>query len=157
MTDDEFSLLVQRSTSLRQIILGMGLKGAGGNYATVKRRIVSLGLKTDHFLGQGHLRGKKNTWHPEMPLSEILVEHSPYKGGSFKLKNRLLSQGIFEHKCYECGLTEWRGQPTPLELEHKNGDGSDNRLENLTLLCPNCHALTATYRGRNIKPRWWNR
>jgi hypothetical protein len=157
MNDQEFSILVEASTSIRQILIGMGLKEAGGNYQTVKRRIAALGLKMDHFTGQGHLKGKENTWHPRTPLVELLVENSSYKGSTYKLKKRLLREGFFEYKCYGCRLTEWRGQPIPLELEHKNGRRSDHRLVNLTLLCPNCHALTPTYRGRNIKPRWWNR
>ena len=72
------------------------------------------------------------------------------------MKKRLLREGVFQRKCYGCDLTEWMGRPIPIELEHKNGDSTDNRLENLTLLCPNCHALTETYRAKNVKPRWWN-
>lgn len=138
----------------------VGLVPAGGNYLTIKRRIASLGLPTAHFLGQAHLRGKRNHWHPKQPLHEILVENSAYTNTD-DLKRRLLNEGLLERKCYACHLVWWRGEPIPLELEHKNGNRSDNRLCNLTLLCPNCHALTPTYRGRNVgpegRPRWWNR
>jgi hypothetical protein len=151
MNDDELAALVKRSTSIRQVLIGMGLKPAGGNYQIIKRRIAALGLATGHFLGKGHLAGKVNTWHPKTPLSAILVENSLYRGSTYRLKNRLLDEGVFERKCYRCGLSEWLGQPIPLELEHKNGNSSDHRLDNLTLLCPNCHALTETYRGKNIK------
>ncbi len=151
MNDEELALVVKRSTSIRQVLLAMGLKPAGGNYKVIQRRVSALGLATGHFLGKGHLAGKKCTWHPKTPLSEILVENSLYRGSTYRLKNRLLDEGIFERRCYGCGLSEWLGQPIPVELEHKNGNSSDNRLENLTLLCPNCHALTETYRGRNIK------
>lgn len=68
---------------------------------------------------------------------------------SHHLKNRFLAEGIFQHQCVSCNLTEWLERPIPLEIDYINGDRRDNRLENLRLLCPNCHALTETYRGRN--------
>jgi hypothetical protein len=159
MNDKEFAVIVQEARSIRQVLIRVGLAPAGGNYLTIKRRIASLGLATDHFLGQAHLRGKLNLWHPKRPLAEILVKNSSYMCTK-TLKRRLLREGVLERKCSACLRTRWRGQPIPLELEHKNGNRSDNRLCNLTLLCPNCHALTPTYRGRNIgaggRPRWWN-
>lgn len=64
------------------------------------------------------------------------------------IRNRLLSEGIKEHKCECCGLTEWLGHPISLELHHLNGIHTDNRLENLQVLCPNCHAQTDNYSGK---------
>ena len=81
------------------------------------------------------------------PLHLILVEHSNYQ--SNKLRKRLLNEGYKEPICESCFNEYWLGNPIPLELDHINGDNSDNRLENLALLCPNCHALTPTYRGKN--------
>lgn len=60
-----------------------------------------------------------------------------------------------DRKCSECGLSEWRGKRLPLEIEHKNGDHSDNTRENLMALCPNCHSLTLTWRGRNKSRGNW--
>lgn len=60
------------------------------------------------------------------------------------------SNSLF-HKCESCNLEEWLGNKIPLELDHINGVNNDNRIENLRILCPNCHALTPTYRGKNIK------
>lgn len=81
------------------------------------------------------------------PLAEILVVGSYYQ--SYKLKKRLLDDGLKQGVCECCGLNVWRGQAIPLELHHINGNNRDNRLENLLVLCPNCHALTDTYRGKN--------
>jgi Zn finger protein HypA/HybF involved in hydrogenase expression len=70
---------------------------------------------------------------------------------SHRLKQEILKVGLKEHKCENCGLNEWLGNPIPIELDHINGKNNDNRLVNLKILCPNCHALTPTYRGRNKK------
>ena len=77
----------------------------------------------------------------------LLIENSGWT--SHNIRNRILSEGIKEHKCECCGLTEWLGHPIPLELHHLNGIHTDNRLENLQVLCPNCHARTDSYRGKN--------
>jgi DNA-binding transcriptional ArsR family regulator len=65
------------------------------------------------------------------------------------LKWRLLREGLKENRCEECRLTEWSGKPLNMALHHVNGDGRDNRLENLKFLCPTCHAQTPNYGGRN--------
>lgn len=65
------------------------------------------------------------------------------------VKARLLSGGLKERRCEGCGLTDWQGAPISLELHHVNGDGHDNRLANLRLLCPNCHSQTDTWGGKN--------
>ena len=69
------------------------------------------------------------------------------------LKSRLLAAGLKENRCESCGITEWRGAPLAMALHHANGDGLDNRLENLVMLCPNCHAQTPNFAGRNRRLR----
>ena len=71
----------------------------------------------------------------------------------YHLKGRLLADGLRDPWCEECSISQWRGGPLPLELHHINGDPSDNRLENLQLLCPNCHSQTDTWGGRGKAPR----
>ena len=80
---------------------------------------------------------------------EIFCENS--KVSRNVLKKQLLTESHYIHKCNLCYLSEWRGKKIVLEIEHKNGNGTDNRKENLEWLCPNCHSLTPTWRGRNIK------
>jgi hypothetical protein len=67
---------------------------------------------------------------------------------SHKLRLKLIEDGVKERHCERCGNTEWFGEPIPVELHHVNGDRFDNRIENLQLLCPNCHALTDNHAGR---------
>ena len=70
---------------------------------------------------------------------------------TYKLKNRLLQEGYKKYQCECCGLSEWNNLPIPLELHHKDGNRTNHKLENLMLLCPNCHAQTDTYRAKNIR------
>ena len=148
-TDQQLIDAVRQSKSYRQVLNQLGLKEAGGNYATLKRRINELGLDISHMTGQVWNRGTAQALHVQ--IEEYLNNRRPIQ--TYKLKRRLMREGLFEHKCYSCGLTNWKGLPIPLELEHKNGNPQDNTLDNLTLLCPNCHALTATYRGKNKKSK----
>ena len=68
-----------------------------------------------------------------------------------KIRKKILSEGIKEHRCECCGLTTWLDQLIPLEVHHKDGNRSHNELDNFELLCPNCHALTDSYRGKNSR------
>ena len=147
-TEQQLRDACDRSMSIRSVLKELKLQPTGGNYKNIKSHIKSFGIDIGHFTGQGHLKGKTHTWAPKRPLEEVLVENSTYKT-SHSLKKRLFNEGVFQRKCYQCERTEWNGQPIPTELEHINGVNTDNRLENLTILCPNCHAQTDTYRGKN--------
>lgn len=81
-------------------------------------------------------------------LNEYLIDGSEI--GSTYLKRWCLKFELLRNECYECEITEWRGQPAPLELDHVNGIKTDNRLENLRILCANCHSQTPTFRWKNV-------
>jgi len=149
-TEEEFKLTLKESYSIRELIIKLGLKPAGGNYDVAKRRIRDLNLDTSHFT-QKKPKGRYN--NARIPTEDLLIKDSKSGITTHKLKLRLIEEGYFERKCYECGLKEWNGHPIPIELEHKNGDRYDNRLDNLSILCPNCHALTETYRGKNKRKK----
>lgn len=93
-------------------------------------------------------QGSKGIPHNRCHVSQYLFYGSTIT--SYKLKNRLIRDNYKEKKCEECNNTEWNGKEIPLEIHHKDGDKHNNVLENLQLLCPNCHAQTKTYRGKNI-------
>lgn len=148
-TDEQLRSAVKTSRSIRQVLGKLGLAQAGGNYTSIANQIERLQLDSSHFLGRGYRKGTTIPMVPKRPLSEVLVKNSSYQ--SYKLKKRLVDEGILEWKCGSCDLTTWLETDIPLELHHKNGLKSDNRIENLQLLCPNCHALTDTYRAKNSK------
>jgi len=146
---EQLTEAVKNSISIRQVITKLNLIPAGGNYATVKRYIEYYSIDTSHFKGQGHSKGKSVGF--KRPLDDYLS--NKFSIQSYKLKNRLLKENVFDRKCYSCGETSWLNSPIPLELEHIDGNHLNNNLDNLTLLCPNCHALTNTYRGKNISKK----
>lgn len=69
-----------------------------------------------------------------------------------KLRQKLIENGLKEEKCECCGLTEWMGKKIPLELHHKNMNHNDNSLDNLQILCSNCHSLAHEYSNTKGKP-----
>ena len=142
---DDLKNAVKNSHSIRQVLGRLGIVPAGGNYQTVKRRIAKYNIDISHFHGQAWNKGQ--IFGPIKPVSFYLTRDSIIQ--SFKLKKKLLSENVFEHKCSKCKQTKWLNHPIPIELHHIDGDHYNNELSNLTLLCPNCHALTDNYRGKN--------
>lgn len=148
-TDADLIRAVSSSKSIAGVLRSLNLIPAGGNYPIVQDKIKELNLDTSHFTGRGWNVGMKFKPNPPKPLEEILVNGVRYQ--SYKLLKRLENENIKPHICENCGLTEWMGKPISLELHHKNGDSLDNRLENLQVLCPNCHSQTDNYRGKKKK------
>lgn len=151
-TDEQLRTAVASSTSYAGVIRTLGLIAAGGNYDHVRRRMRELSLDTAHFTGQGWNVGRKFDPRPSTSLAEILVANR--WTGSHKLKKRLFLAGLRKPQCELCDWAERSMDGRiPVELDHINGDRNDNRLENLRILCPNCHALQPTHRGLNQKRR----
>lgn len=156
-TKEELEIAVKKSISFRQVLHFIGLKEAGGNYQQIKRYLKEYHIEHWHFKGQGWNLGNHGKVKPKYKLEEILVENSNFQ--SYKLKKRLFREGLKNEKCEKCGWAEkTKDGYIPLELDHINGNHSDNRLNNLRILCPNCHSLTYNYRGRKNKkkPEWRN-
>ena len=86
----------------------------------------------------------------KISLEEILVKNSSYSNTD-RIKKRLIENKLKENKCEYCGITDWNGKYISLQLHHVDGDRTNNSLENLKILCPNCHSQTDTYAARNIK------
>ncbi|HJT76738.1 MAG TPA: HNH endonuclease [Gemmataceae bacterium] len=148
-TDQDIIAAVHASFSIAGVLKRLGLSPTGANYQGMHAHFSRLGLDTSHFTGQAHLRGRHHSWTPSRPLTEILVKDSTYRTTS-DLKARLLKVGLLVNRCAICGSPpEWQGNPLVLVLDHINGNRSDNRLENLRLLCPNCNSQQPTFAGKN--------
>lgn len=137
---------VAGSRSIRQTLEKLGLRPEGG-YSIIRRDLRAFQIDTSHFRGRGWRLGETRPVSPPRPLSQLLVQDSPTS--TCQIRKRLLREGLLELRCQICATTEWLGRPLTLELDHVNGINNDHRLENLRLLCPNCHSQTDTFRGRN--------
>ena len=113
------------------------------DYKTLRNRA----LKLNCFVPNKGGKGTNKPSPKKIPIEEV---YNSKIYNSNRLRGRLISEGIKEHKCEYCNNKEWLGNPIPLELHHIDGDNTNNKLENLQILCPNCHTMTDNYRGKNI-------
>lgn len=132
-TKEKLEETVKHSISYSECLGKLGLRKAGGNYSHLQRNIDKFGIDTSHMLHQAANRGK---------------EFKPFEGllKTESIKKRLILE--LGHICTKCGLSSWMGQPITLELEHIDGNNRNHERSNLTLLCPNCHSQTPTWRNR---------
>ncbi len=140
-TEEALRAAVSDSHSFRDVVRRLGINNVGGNQAHISRRIAALGIDTSHFA--------QPKAGPKGARGNVLALRSPEEGRipGERLRRELLRVGVSD-RCAMCGCTDWQGNPVQMEVDHINGDWWDNRPENLRLLCPNCHAVTDTYRGR---------
>ena len=113
---------------------------------TFRRYAMKLGCYRPNQAGIGLPKRK-----PKMPTEMIISGNAPQMQ-SYKIKLRLIEEGYLTNKCVECGLTDtYNGKPIKLQLDHINGISTDHRLENLRIVCPNCHSQTNSYAGKNCR------
>lgn len=138
---------IHHSKSIREVLIFLGVSSKGGQYKTFHKFV------TDNDIDITPLKGKK--WAKDLRLKPRISTdeylNNSREIGSFRLKKRLLDEKILSPICSMCEGVTWIGHPIPLELDHIDGNHHNNNIENIRLLCPNCHALTDTYRGKNQK------
>lgn len=138
---------ISQSFSKREALQKLGIASQGGNYRVINKAIDLYNIDISHFRGKVWNKGR--TFGPKRPLSDYFSNQ--YSITSHALRVRLLDEHLKERKCEKCHLSQWKGRPIPLELDHIDGNHKNNNLSNLRILCPNCHSMTSTFRGRNKK------
>ncbi|MFD4139533.1 MULTISPECIES: HNH endonuclease signature motif containing protein [unclassified Streptomyces] len=146
-TRDVLEPVVAASTSMCEVLRRLGLEVVGGHHTHISRRVRALGIDTSHFTRPNRTGESRSRRTPQT----LLVEQTSGKARripSERLRQAMTALGVTE-RCALCRTEPfWRGCPLPLEVDHVDGDWRNNRLENLRFLCPNCHSVTDTYRGR---------
>lgn len=143
MTEKEkLEQLVKECNSFREILEKQGKAVSGDSVKLLKGKLDLYKIS--------YLFVKEKDVKKQVPLQEILVENSNYK--SSDLKKRLIKEGLKEDICEICGCTNiWNNNPLTLQLDHINGNHHDNRIENLRIICPNCHSQTETFGNKRSK------
>jgi 5-methylcytosine-specific restriction endonuclease McrA len=140
--------ILDNSKSYVELFDKMNLKVSKSLIKMLQYRIKKENLNREKFIDNT----KKNMFSFERKLDDVLVENSTYLCSS-NLKIKLLKYELIKYQCDICGISKWNGKTLVLQLDHINGINNDNRIENLRLLCPNCHSQTETYAGKKKKEK----
>lgn len=144
--------IVKDSVSVAEVIRKLDLKQSGGNHSHITRRIEKYEIDISHFRGKGSNFGTEHRGGSEKLLTDQVLVDDRLDGrrdSTFRLRRALIESGV-EEKCQGCGLPPfWNGKLLVLQIDHINGNGTDNRKENLRFLCPCCHSQTENFGSKN--------
>jgi hypothetical protein len=147
-TDDQLLVAVKSSSKLSDVARKLGLVSYGANSRTIKKHIKRLGLDTTHFLSRDNQLKEARSYIKSLSNEELFCVNNVDRK---HVKKRIIKESLISYQCQECHLNAWQGRKLSLHLDHINGINNDNRLENLRFLCPNCHSMTETYCGKQLK------
>ncbi|MFC9686698.1 HNH endonuclease signature motif containing protein [Streptomyces sp. NPDC056948] len=142
--------VVAESTSVNQVLRRLGLEPVGGHHTNISRRIKAYDIDTSHFTPVARTERQRYNQR-RRTAEEILTEDTsphPMRTPGTRLKRAMRELGAVE-RCALGGIEPlWLGEPLPLEIDHIDGNWRNNRIDNLRMVCPNCHSTTDSYRGR---------